>query len=652
MTILLTADRLQLKKQFYFNKFEDRKPYPAIPDNKFRTILFQFFGILTVALGIAYLNWRWRHSLNYDSLTFSIFLVSAETLSFLSTVMIIINFWSNKDPVKNPPVHYLSEIEDLQGRPDRPVRVDVFIATYNEDVELVRYSIIDAKKLNYPYDDVEIKIYVLDDGRRDGRDPNKENMKVVAEEEGVGYLIREHNEGYKAGNLKNALEHTNGDIFAILDADTRPFPDFLVNTTGYFKNRKMAWVQTPQWFYDTTEPQILASVLNVKLKITKPKNIFGKGLARINNFLFGKIEVNEDIFGNDPRLFYDVILRKRNFYNAAFCCGAGSVHRREAIMSLAVKDFADKVRNFRSALLSKKKNIKEINDETSALLKKEEIIPFKFHASEDIYTSIMLHADKENRWESVQHAGVECRMLSTQDLDSWIKQHQRYAEGSLDIALKDNPMFIKGLSLGQRICYFSTIWSYFAPLWILIFLLSPVVFFFSLELPVKAYSFEFFKYFLPFQIINTLTMLLGCWGIATKRGDQYYISSFWFMILSLISVVRGKKVKFNVTPKGKSFAKNTPHILPHIIIIALTLLGIIYNAILLYLDRHPTPSGFAANSFWCIFNIISLSIMIRAAYWKPAEEEQTEEETATVAETIQQTETHSPLQTSAQAVPK
>ncbi|MCE3260107.1 MAG: Cellulose synthase, partial [Bacteroidetes bacterium] len=516
-----------MKKQFYFNKYEDRRPYPAIPENKYRTLLFQFFGIVTIGLGIAYLNWRWRHSLNPDAMTFSIFLVIAETLSFISTVMIIINFWAYKDPAKTPPVRMLSEIEDLQGRPDRPVTIDVFIATYNEDVELVRYSIIDAKKLRYPYPDVEIKVYVLDDGRRDGRDPKKENMKIVAEEEGVGYLIREHNEGYKAGNLKNALEHTSGDIFAILDADTRPFPDFLVNTTGYFRRRKVAWVQTPQWFYDTTEPEPLSSVINRRLNLTSPTGIIGRGIKKMNEVLFGRIEVNEDIFGNDPRLFYDVILRKRNYFNAAFCCGAGSIHRREAIMSLAVKDFADKLRKLESDLKNRNTSEKEIEQQKHAVLLKEEIIPFKFHASEDIYTSIMLHADKENRWESIQHAGVECKMLSTQDLDSWIKQHQRYAEGSLDIALKDNPIFIKGLTLGQRICYFSTIWSYFAPLWILVFLLSPVVFFFTLELPVRAYSFDFFKYFLPFQILNTLTITLGCWGINTKRGDQYYISSFW-----------------------------------------------------------------------------------------------------------------------------
>ena len=609
-----------MKKDFYFLKYEDRRPYPAIEPNPIRSLLFQSAAIITIALGLAYLHWRWRYSLNTESLVFSIVLVLAETLSFISTVMIIMNFWDYKDPKKNPPAHMLSEIEELHGRKDRPVRLDVFIATYNEDVELVRLSIIDAKKLNYPYPDVKIKIYVLDDGRRDGRDPKKENMKKVCEEEGVGYLIREHNEGYKAGNLKNALEHTNGDIFAILDADTRPFPDFLVNTTGYFRKPKVAWVQTPQWFYDTTEAEPLSDVILARLRLQRPRSIVTRGLSRGIQLLFGRIRINEDIFGNDPRLFYDVILRKRNYYNAAFCCGAGSVHRREAIMSLAVKDFATKLQTLETEMREQQRSQEEIEEGQNAMLLKEDIIPFKFHASEDIYTSIMLHADKENRWESVQHAGVECRMLSTQDLDSWIKQHQRYAEGSLDIAFKDNPAFIKGLTLGQRICYFSTIWSYFAPLWIIVFLLSPVYFFFTLDLPVKAYSFDFFKYFLPFQILNTITITLGCWGIDTRRGDQYYISSFWFMLLSLIGVIRGKKVKFNVTPKGKAKVNNMPHILPHIIIIALTVLGILYNAFLLYMDKHPTPSGFFANTFWCMFNISALSIMIRAAYWKPAEE--------------------------------
>ena len=189
-------------KEFYFNKYEKRIPYSPIKDNKWRTYIFQFFSIITLAIGLAYINWRWRYSINSDSLIFAITLVIAETLSFIGTVLIIINYWSNKDPVKLPPIHYLSELEKLNGRIDRPIRIDVFIASYNEDVELVRYSIQDAKKITYPYADVAIKIFVLDDGRRDGRNPGSENMKKVAEQEHINYLTREHNTGFKAGNLK------------------------------------------------------------------------------------------------------------------------------------------------------------------------------------------------------------------------------------------------------------------------------------------------------------------------------------------------------------------------------------------------------------------------------------------------------------------
>lgn len=598
-------------KEFYFSKFENRKPYRAIPDNKTRTRLFQFAGILTIVLGTAYLHWRWRFSLNPQSMWFSVMLVLAETFSFISTIMIIINFWSYRDPEKKPPVQYVSEIEETEVGYDRPLTIDVFIATYNEDVELVRYSIRNAKELRAP-DDVEVRIYVLDDGRRDGRNPEAENMKKVAEEEGVRYLLREHNRGYKAGNLKNALDKTSGDLFVILDADTRVFPDLLMNTTGYFRNHKVAWVQTPQWFYDTTEPEPLAEVIKRRFKLS---NSF---VTKITDRLFGKIMVNEDIYGNDPRLFYDVILRKRNYFNAAFCCGAGSLHRREAVMGLAVKDFANEFHRMETALIHQHRD-GEIDAQTKAYVLEHDITPFKFHASEDIYTSILLHADKENRWESIQHPDIECKMLSTQDLDSWIKQHKRYAEGSLDIALKDNPLFKKGLTIGQKICYFSTIWSYFAPFWILVFLISPIIFFFTLSLPVRAYSFDFFKYFLPFQVMNTIAMTLGCWGISTKRGDQYYISGFWFMLVALFNVVSGKKVKFNVTPKEIRVGKNTQHILPHLLIMGLTLAGILYNAFLVVQGTHPTTSGFAANTFWCIFNFVSLSIMIRAAYWKPAE---------------------------------
>lgn len=621
-------------KQFYFNKFESKKPYPAVPDSRLRTYLFQFSAILTIALGLSYLHWRWVYSLNPHSLWFAVPLVIAETLSFAGTFLTFFNIWQNKDPEHKEPPYYLSDIEELNGRPDRPIKIDVHIATFNEDVELVRYSIRDAKNMSYPHKGVSIKIYVLDDGRRDGRDTLKANMKKVAEEEGVGYLTRESNEGFKAGNLKYGLEHTDGDLFVILDADTRPFVSFLENTTGYFRNKKLAWVQTPQWFCDITEGASLST--RIKKKFNP-----GPSFSKINEFLFGKIKTGKDIFGNDPRLFYEVFLRRRNFYNAAFCCGAGSIHRREAVLGKAIKDFVEEIGRETNEsieqLLENQENIskEQIKEYKTNSFIHQELKPFKFHASEDIYTSMMMHNDSE-KWESIQHPSVECKMLSPQDLDTSIKQRTRYAQGSLDIAFKDNPFFKGGLTFGQKMCYFHTIWSYFAPLWLVTFLLSPVIFYFTLALPVKAYSFDFFKHFVPFHIMNTIAITIGCWQIDTKRGEQYYISSFWLMLRSLFSTILGKKIRFNVTPKEKQGnEKNLQHIWPHITIIGLTIIGIIYNLILIFMNRHPSLSGFASNLLWSFFNIYSLSVIIRAAFWKEDEFASITREAAMEQEIIQ-----------------
>ncbi|MBX2848645.1 MAG: hypothetical protein KTR16_10005, partial [Acidiferrobacterales bacterium] len=73
---------------------------------------------------------------------------------------------------------------------------------------------------------------------------------------------------------------------------------------------------------------------------------FGKKgfkLGRSLESCLGEIRVGEDPFVNDPKLFYDVILRRRNWANASFCCGAGSVHRREAVMQAALRQFSKEV---------------------------------------------------------------------------------------------------------------------------------------------------------------------------------------------------------------------------------------------------------------------------------------------------------------------
>lgn len=104
-------------------------------------------------------------------------------------------------------------------------------------------------------------------------------MRRVAEQEGVNYLSRENNIGFKAGNLRNGLEHTDGDFIVICDADTRVFPSILTDTLGYFRDPLVAWVQTPQWFYDLPAGKRLPYWL--KGKLGQPGYVAGRALEKV-----------------------------------------------------------------------------------------------------------------------------------------------------------------------------------------------------------------------------------------------------------------------------------------------------------------------------------------------------------------------------------
>ncbi len=119
--------------------------------------------------------------------------------------------------------------------------VDVLVCTYNEPLSLLEKTIAAATNMNYPKD--KLKIHVCDDGKRD-------SLKLLCYKYNVNYITREDNEGAKAGNINNALKHINGDLFAVLDADMIPREEFLEKTVGYFSDENMAFVQTPQVYYN------------------------------------------------------------------------------------------------------------------------------------------------------------------------------------------------------------------------------------------------------------------------------------------------------------------------------------------------------------------------------------------------------------------
>ncbi len=599
----------------YFNRFEHRRPPEPIPHSPGRQAVFRILALTTLGLGFFYLFWRWTSSLNGDALWFAVPLAIAETGAFIGLILFIINLWRVEDPPILPPPQRISECVERLDHPDRPIIVDVFFATYSEDPELVRLGLREAGAMRYPYP-IDMRIHVLDDGGRP-------QMRTVALQEGCNYITRNDNAGFKAGNLRNALEQTSGDFIVICDADTRPFPTLLERTLGYFRDPKVAWVQTPQWFFDLPEGQSLADMGGRWLGGA------GKMVGRAIENVFGPVRLGADPFVSDPQMFYDVILRRRNWANAAFCCGAGSIHRREAVMEAALRAFGaevDRSTNLATASLGRSRFEVEVSPALLSATRAEaavstEFTPYKFHVSEDIYTSIVLHSDRERGWKSVQHPFVESKMLSPQDLMAWMVQRFKYAGGTLDIFLHDSPLWRPGLTLPQRLMYGSTFWSYLGGIWNVIFLLAPIIYLMTGISPVSGFTVDLFYRLFPFLIALELTMLVGTWGIPGHRSKTNYIAFFPINLKALWTVLRGEQIKFKVTPKDRQAGTFYGLVRVQVGFILATGISIIFALLarqLGWVDYSLT--GIVANAFWGLNNILALSGIVLAAGWKPESE--------------------------------
>lgn len=245
---------------------------------------------------ILYLLWRIFYTVPVEygilSAVAGIVLLAVEVLGMLEAFVHYFNMYR----IEN---HEVPEVPHEEF-PD----VDVFIATYNEPVELLYKTVNGCVHMKYP-DKSKVHIYLCDDGGR-------EKVRELARQMGVGYLDREDHEGAKAGNLNHALSVTNSPLIATFDADMIPKSDFLMVMVSYFvaqeiKNReldekdrvKIGFIQSPQSFYNPD-------------------------LFQFNLFSEGRIPNEQDYFYKDVQI-------TRNKSNSVIYGGSNTLISREAL---------------------------------------------------------------------------------------------------------------------------------------------------------------------------------------------------------------------------------------------------------------------------------------------------------------------------------
>ncbi len=557
-------------KPDYYLTYDHRKPPLLRQMSPLRLAFWHFFASLTVGVAIWYLYWRWTSSLNPEAMVFSVAVAVAETLTFVGTLLFFHDIWRPKDTE--------FDVWKLGS-----TSIDIFITTFDEETQLVERSVHFAKDIEIPTD-VRTNIFVLDDG-------NRPSMRQMAAINGVGYQSRSENVGYKAGNLKHALFRTSGDFVIICDADTILSPSFLVNTLGYFNDPNVAWVQTPHWFYDI--PTVPRFPLTPKF---------------LNGAFRSKHAKTQDPFLSDPSMFFDVIQRRRNRNGASFCCGAGSIHRRSALFEVCLFEQLEKV---------KSRSFGFGNQQTS-ILASARSEPFRFHVSEDLLTSIKIHASPTSEWRSVFHPKVETKMLSPWSLKAWSIQRLKYAGGTFDIFFKHNPLFSRSMKTSTKLHYLSTFWSYFSVLWAPFLLLAPVITLTTGIAPIDSFSLEFFLHLLPLLVLNEIALLIGCGGHNISIGRTLNLVCIPIHLRALVLVLLGRKPKFPATPKTPMKFTELQFIWPYILIVA-TNLAAVGIGFTLTLSGHENFSWslFLVNLFWVLWNTQAYVQIIRAGYFDP-----------------------------------
>jgi cellulose synthase/poly-beta-1,6-N-acetylglucosamine synthase-like glycosyltransferase len=130
----------------------------------------------------------------------------------------------------------------IESESDFTPPVSVLLPICNE-AEVVERLIDAACRLRYPAS--ALQILVLDDSSDATTTLARAKVDHYAEQGiNIRFIKRQVREGHKAGNLVNGIQQSNGEFFAIFDADFIPPADFLLKTLPCFKDPQLGFLQT------------------------------------------------------------------------------------------------------------------------------------------------------------------------------------------------------------------------------------------------------------------------------------------------------------------------------------------------------------------------------------------------------------------------
>jgi len=432
-------------------------------------------------------------------------------------------------------------------------RVDILVPSYNEPAEMLGVTLSAAKQIFYPAD--KLCVVLCDDGGTDERCAHANAELAAGARARRAELQKMCSELGVMYNTRRRNEHAKaGNMNAALEKLTGDL--VAVFDADHVPSRDFL-ARTVGYFVE-----------NPRLFLVQTPHFF------INP---DPIQRNLGLSRQCPaenEMFYTDIHRGLDRWQGAFFCGSAAVLRRAALVEVG-----------------------GFSGET---------------ITEDAETALDIHS---RGWESLYLNRAMIAGLQPETFATFIQQRGRWATGMVQMLLLKNPLFRKGLSVQQRLCYVNSMSFWLFPLVRLGFLIIPLFYlFFGLEIFVATGD-EVLAYMVSYLLVSFLVQnaLFGRvrWPLIS---EVYEVAQAPYLGLQILkTIVRPRAAKFVVTAKDETLSEDfiSPIYLTLLLLFLLLAAGLA-AAVVRWIMFPGDRTTIEVVGGWALFNFLLAGLALGA----------------------------------------
>lgn len=271
---------------------------------------------------------------------------------------------------------------------------------------------------------------------------------------------------------------------------------------------------------------------------------------------------------NEGELFYGLVQDGNDLWNATFFCGSCAIMRRGPLLEVG-----------------------GVAIET---------------VTEDAHTALKMSRAGYN----TAYLGIpQAAGLATESLSAHIVQRIRWARGMAQIFRVDNPIFGKGLALGQRLCYANAMLHFFYGLPRLVFLTAPLAYLIFGAQIFQAQAWMIVVYALPHIFHSSLANSTIQGRFRHSFWNEVYetVLAWYIMRPVTLALINPKAGAFNVTAKGgvidRAFFDWTMA-RPYLFILLLNLVGMCFGLFNFIGGDPEARTTIVVNLVWATYNVL------------------------------------------------